>query len=962
MPGGTVCAGGMALFHVTGSTFEGGLVYQWEASLDAGASWTEISGATGADCSAMITGSVSYRRKTTCVATGDFSYSLPAAIGLSAPLECICSSELGGNCYGVSLIRVAIPGTSLFRTSVCPEADQAYTAWPNETPATGTVFKEVPFELQLSLYSGEGAHAVAWIDYNQNGFFEESEYIYVAVYAPVSFDDIDYDSMAVGKVIIPATALSGLTKMRVRIVPSFLDLPMPSDACLYLNEGETEDFYLTVSEPAPCTGAPEVSLTADQESVPVYEPFRLAASVEPGISGFAYQFQVSENAGASWSNLGEEVFSGAYLIHAQYTTAQYRVVKNCSSGGSSISNTVTVLSETEETETGPLPETGSESEAEPDVPNCVPLYEYGCSDDDMISSFTLHTIFNETSGICSADPAGYSDYTGSSTNLVQGQDYTATISTVYGNAGVAIWIDYNDNGLFEAVEKFATSDLIEAGGSGDIFMHIPPNAAEGSHLMRVRLVYDEAGSNLQPCSEYEYGETEDYTVHILPGASCAGVSAPVLTGPSSAGCANEPFTLMAAPNDASGYTYAFESSLNGSDWTILAPSSGLNSYQVINQSAATWYRVTIACGGASATSAAITVAQASPADCYALPLYENGCAGNHEIAAFSFNELVNETSGECSEAPAGYSDYSGAVVPVERGNIYLATIAMGDDFQNYASPARLAIWIDYNDNGIFEEKERYGLTTPFAPAANGQIRINVPHDAPLGNHRMRVRLAYSLAAMPSRFFVTTPGAAGEIMGPVNPVSLFGYGETEDYTVHIFDVPLPVRLTGISAVNEGSRHRIECKSASESNVLRYELEKSSDAKNFQKLMQIAAANKPFSYLTYDAQPFEGRTFYRLKMVDHDGSFTYAPVVHAILKSHSAFQVSVSPNPVAQHLKLAVSGSKSGQAELCNFTGQVLQTIRVENGGATIDMRNFPQGMYLLRFTDGLHSETVKVIKN
>ena len=107
--------------------------------------------------------------------------------------------------------------------------------------------------------------------------------------------------------------------------------------------------------------------------------------------------------------------------------------------------------------------------------------------------------------------------------------YTMSVATgEWGNQGMAAWIDYNDDGVFSATERIgATPGLIGSGvtfgqinatGSFTIALACAPPA--GIHRLRVRTVYGTAGVLLSPCTNYQWGETEDYVITIAPAPAC----------------------------------------------------------------------------------------------------------------------------------------------------------------------------------------------------------------------------------------------------------------------------------------------------------------------------------------------------------------------------------------------------------------------------------------------------------
>jgi hypothetical protein len=137
-----------------------------------------------------------------------------------------------------------------------------------------------------------------------------------------------------------------------------------------------------------------------------------------------------------------------------------------------------------------------------------------CSYGDGLRRFKLGTIDNVTE--CSPD--GYGDYTELSTELQRNSTHELTLTTGYGNQYVRVWIDFNDNFVYELDELVVDNEIIAPGqGSGTFTKVIPIALAEdaplGLHMMRAKTNWNEAVPD-DACEGTEYGETEDYMVDI----------------------------------------------------------------------------------------------------------------------------------------------------------------------------------------------------------------------------------------------------------------------------------------------------------------------------------------------------------------------------------------------------------------------------------------------------------------
>src|SRR5690606_24829952 len=146
---------------------------------------------------------------------------------------------------------------------------------------------------------------------------------------------------------------------------------------------------------------------------------------------------------------------------------------------------------------------------------CIPTSEFGPSDGDFINGVSIGNINNVNSG--SASGSTYNDYTAMSTTMVRGMDYSITVETgEYAGDYFAAWIDLNGDETFSASEKLGEFASTASFQTGTIDFTLPLTADLGSTRLRVRGVYhlDTEPTPSEPCFDYAYGETEDYTVLI----------------------------------------------------------------------------------------------------------------------------------------------------------------------------------------------------------------------------------------------------------------------------------------------------------------------------------------------------------------------------------------------------------------------------------------------------------------
>ncbi len=182
-------------------------------------------------------------------------------------------------------------------------------------------------------------------------------------------------------------------------------------------------------------------------------------------------------------------------------------------------------------------------------------------------------------------------------------------------------------------------------------------------------------------------------------------------------------------------------------------------------------------------------------------------------------------------------------------------------------------------------------------------------------------------------------------------------------VYIKGSPLPVTLINFIAYTQGSGVNLQWQVTNEEGFHHYELEYSTDARTFTNLNTTNATGagslvKTYNY--YHPNPANGKNYYRLKMVNKDGSYTYSPV--RLINLGKGVSVNVYPNPVHEKLQIAISNNanKSATIKVANVQGQVMLTKIITNF-VEIDVRTWQAGTYIVQVDDGTKTQTFKIQK-
>ncbi|MBK6330553.1 MAG: T9SS type A sorting domain-containing protein [Bacteroidetes bacterium] len=442
---------------------------------------------------------------------------------------------------------------------------------------------------------------------------------------------------------------------------------------------------------------------------------------------------------------------------------------------------------------------------------CTPTTS--CTFPDIITNVTFAGI-NRTS-VCDAPSGGWSYYASPPGTIVQGLPYTISITTGGDVEGVAAWIDYNLNQVFEASESLFTPAFANTNPATYTFtVNVPIGATPGASRLRVRCKYAGAplvGDN-NPCVNYTWGETEDYLVNILANTPCSGTpTAGTATGTPLNPCPGVTvnYSLVGA-SLLGGLSYQWLRSPTGlgGSW-ITIPGATNSVHSEVPPAGTTYYRCIVTCtnpGGGFDTSVAFTntVQPWSPlSSCYCISTAD--FPDDQVISNVTMGSLNNTTTcgnliGTQGVGVGTANQYANFTATVPAPVIYtglsqsfsLGLGTCGGSVASYAS-----IFIDYNHNASFSDPGEEVYTNIAIPNLPTVVSGNftVPGGALSGVTRMRVIMQSSW------------------IGPVLPCGNYAYGETEDYLVNI--VPPSPHDPAVTAISGAAGN---CYSANQSIVV------------------------------------------------------------------------------------------------------------------------------------------------
>lgn len=189
-----------------------------------------------------------------------------------------------------------------------------------------------------------------------------------------------------------------------------------------------------------------------------------------------------------------------------------------------------------------------------------------------------------------------------------------------------------------------------------------------------------------------------------------------------------------------------------------------------------------------------------------------------------------------------------------------------------------------------------------------------------------------------------------------------YGTSFMETTFTMKDPLPLSLLSFTAKAANENVLLNWQTTAESNTSHFEIEHSTDGEHFDLIGNVATAGNGQAgkndYSFNDLNPAAGTNFYRLKMIDIDGKFTYSKVEKVnVIK---LFNVRVFPNPATN--EVTVTGIKDfTKIRITNLRGAEMLSKNFNTSELKISIASFPAGVYLIQLSNESSIQNIKLIK-
>jgi hypothetical protein len=693
--------------------------YQWQQNIEGTNTWENIENANSINKTIAVTSpigqTINYRLKVTCLITEEEHFSNVISYEV-IPYYCAAGAT---STQFHKINNVTFAGINNNSTSTAGYEDFTNIVTDLQT---GNTYAFSASSFEQTYYYDE---LFVWIDFNYDGDFDDEGELVLQTSG---------SSPWTGNITIPENVSLGERRMRIRMhynQPDSVFTPN-STPCGNSTIGQVEDYTVNIIDIG-CAGISE-NIIASLSNLNEEQTTLTAQGVEGTSLNISYQWQ---------QNIGE--------------TSEWVDIENANS----LNSTVAIVGSIGQTINYRLKVTCLMSEEE-HFSNVVSheIITYYCAaaansgDYESISNITFAGINNNSSST-----TGYEDFTHVTTDVISGNQYSFSASFTgesYSSDQVLVWIDFNNDGDFndqgELVLQTATSSSPWTGN-----ITIPENVSLGNKRMRIRLHDTSFTPNYTPCGNSDFGQVEDYTINIID-LGCTGISDNIVASLSNINEGQITLNAQGVEGTPQNISYQWLENTEGTSvWENIANATTLSTVitpvgeigQVKN------YRLQVTCLETQTTFYS-TIVSHEIIMTYCSAGADN--EGNVYITNVTFAGINNS-----SASNQVYENFTSITGTVERVKNYSFSVGLNSNIYR-----QVFVWIDYNNNGSFEDEGEQVLQLDSSPWIGN---ISIPSNATLGETRMRIRTQYTDQ------FITNNTPCGNSE----------FGQVEDYTINIIDL-------------------------------------------------------------------------------------------------------------------------------------------------------------------------------
>jgi len=173
-------------------------------------------------------------------------------------------------------------------------------------------------------------------------------------------------------------------------------------------------------------------------------------------------------------------------------------------------------------------------------------------------------------------------------------------------------------------------------------------------------------------------------------------------------------------------------------------------------------------------------------------------------------------------------------------------------------------------------------------------------------------------------------------------------------------PLPVELTRFDATAKNQGVNLTWATATEKNNDRFEIQRSATGDEYITIGTVkgqGSTSMAHDYNFLDSHALAGTSYYRLRQVDTDGTFSFSPVV--AVQTEASTKAMLYPNPSANQLILP-AGVGMVQYRIFNSLGQTLLSGKATDNDR-LDITSLPKGPFFLELSGATGHYTQRLMR-
>ena len=171
------------------------------------------------------------------------------------------------------------------------------------------------------------------------------------------------------------------------------------------------------------------------------------------------------------------------------------------------------------------------------------------------------------------------------------------------------------------------------------------------------------------------------------------------------------------------------------------------------------------------------------------------------------------------------------------------------------------------------------------------------------------------------------------------------------------IALPQNLLTFTASKGDHKVILNFTTTNELNVASIDVERSADGSSFTTIGTVTAESANGQYSFIDAQPLPSINYYRLKMTDHNGGYSYSKMVP--IRYDKNVSVTIFPNPVKEVVTVQLQMPAGAVSlKIIDGMGRMVKTMILQSSGSTlsttIDISGLAAGQYYIHAGNEIRS--------